>query len=66
LGKYHLKLINFLIEIRLLGQSLLKASYKLLAAGVEDSSGRDSGFERVFLPLSASGKTGDRYLGTFD
>jgi hypothetical protein len=55
-----------MIEIRRLGQSLLKASYKLLAAGVEDSSGRDSGFERVFLPLEAIGKTGSRYLGTFD
>jgi hypothetical protein len=39
LGKYYLKLIKFLREIRLLGQSLLKASCKLLVAGAEDSSG---------------------------
>jgi hypothetical protein len=30
-----------MIEIRLLGQSLLKASCKLLAAGAEDGSGRE-------------------------
>jgi hypothetical protein len=40
-GKYYLKLIKFLIEIRLLGQSLLTASCKLLAVGAEDYSGRE-------------------------
>ena len=66
LGKEHLKLINFLIEIRRLGQSLLKARSKLLAAGSEEGSGRFEGFERVFGRRSASRKTGDRYLRTFD
>jgi hypothetical protein len=66
LGKEHLKLIKFLIEIRRLGQSLLKARAKLLAAGSEYGSGRDLGFERVFWRLEARGKTGDRYLRTFD